>query len=175
MVSEFEVNLADIYTGNHVDFMIKKKILCDHCRGSGAHSDGDIKTCPTCNGSGVKIGKQQIFPGMYASTQMTCPQCSGKGKIIARVCKHCNGEKVVDHTGHYTLEVEKGMPEGHEAVFEGEGDQSAEWEAGDVVLRVRSSKVTGGWRRKESGLYWRETIGVSEVSIGWKYWTIVPT
>ncbi|KAG8839743.1 DnaJ- protein scj1 [Serendipita sp. 411] len=163
MVSEFEVSLADVYMGNSVEFMIKKKILCDHCRGTGAHSDRDIKTCPTCNGSGVKTGRQQIFPGMFATTQTTCPQCSGKGKVVARVCRHCGGEKVIDHTGHYTLEVEKGMPEGHEVVFEGEGDQSAEWEAGDVVLRVRTQKEVGGWRRKESSLYWRETISVSEV------------
>lgn len=168
MMSEFEVNLADVYTGNSVEFMIKKKILCDHCRGTGANSDGDIKTCPTCNGSGVKTGRQQIFPGMYATTQTTCPQCSGKGKVIARPCKHCNGEKVIDHTGHYTLEVEKGMPEGHEVVFEGEGDQSAEWEAGDVVLRIRTQKVAGGWRRKESSLYWKETISVAEALLGFE-------
>lgn len=55
------------------------------------------------------------------------------------------------------------MPEGHEVVFEGEGDESPDWEAGDVVLRVRSSKDKGGWRRKESSLYWKETIGVHEV------------
>jgi DnaJ-related protein SCJ1 len=163
MVSEFEVTLADIYTGNSVDFMIKKKILCDHCRGTGAQTDGDIKTCPTCNGSGIKVGRQEMFPGMFVSTQTTCPQCSGKGKVIARVCKHCGGQKVVEHTGHYTLDLEKGIPEGHEVVFEGEGDQSAEWEAGDVILRIRSQRVNGGWRRKEHGLYWRETISVSEV------------
>lgn len=56
------------------------------------------------------------------------------------------------------------MPEGHEVVFEGEGDESPDWEAGDVVLRVRSTKQTGGWRRKESSLYWKETIGIDEVS-----------
>ncbi|PVF97288.1 DnaJ-domain-containing protein [Serendipita vermifera] len=168
MVSEFEVTLADIYMGNSVEFMIKKKILCDHCRGSGAHTDGDIKTCPTCNGSGIKVGRQEVFPGMFVSTQTTCPQCSGKGKVIARVCKHCGGQKVVDHTGHYNLDLEKGMPEGHEVVFEGEGDQSAEWEAGDVVLRIRSQKVQGGWRRKESALYWRETISVSEALLGFE-------
>lgn len=56
------------------------------------------------------------------------------------------------------------MPEGHEVVFEGEGDESPDWEAGDVVLRVRSGKQAGGWQRKESSLYWRETIGVDEVS-----------
>lgn len=168
MVSEFEVNLADIYTGNSVEFMIKKKILCDHCRGSGAHSDGDIKTCPTCGGAGVKMERRQIFPGMFTNMQTTCPQCSGKGKIIARVCGHCHGEKVVDHSGHYTLDIEKGMPENHEVVFAGEADQSAEWEAGDVVLKVRSQKVIGGFRRKDTSLYWRESIGVQEALLGFE-------
>lgn len=56
------------------------------------------------------------------------------------------------------------MPEGHEVVFEGEGDESPDWEAGDVILRVRSRKDKGGWRRKESTLYWKENIGIDEVS-----------
>lgn len=57
------------------------------------------------------------------------------------------------------------MSEGHEVVFEGEGDESPDWEPGDVVLRVRSRKEKGGWRRKESSLYWRQSIGVDEVRI----------
>lgn len=69
----------------------------------------------------------------------------------------------MDHTAHYTLEIARGMPEGHEVVFEGEGDESPDWEAGDVVLRVRSRKEKGGWRRKESSLYWKQPIGVDEV------------
>lgn len=69
----------------------------------------------------------------------------------------------MDHTPHYTLEVTPGMPEGHEVNFEGEGDESPDWEAGDVVLRVRSRKSKGGWRRKETSLYWRESISVDEV------------
>lgn len=81
-----------------------------------------------------------------------------------RKCPHCGGQKIVDHTAHYTLEVLAGMPEGHEVVFEGEGDESPDWEAGDVVLRVRSKREKGGWRRKESSLYWKENIGVDEVS-----------
>lgn len=117
---------------------------------------------------------------MFAQSQATCNECGGRGKIIAKKCPHCSGNKVcsdiilavlcvdfvpqvVDHTGHYTLEILPGMPEGHEIVFEGESDESPDWEAGDVVLRVRSRKHKGGWRRKESSLYWRETIGVDEV------------
>jgi hypothetical protein len=55
------------------------------------------------------------------------------------------------------------MPEGHEVVFEGEADESPDWEPGNVVLRVRSKKEKGGWRRKETSLYWKETIGIDEV------------
>lgn len=55
------------------------------------------------------------------------------------------------------------MPEGHEVVYEGEADESPDWEAGDVVLRVRSKKDRGGFRRKETSLYWKQTISVEEV------------
>lgn len=143
--------------------MIKKKVLCDHCRGSGAASSADVHTCGGCGGAGVKLVKQQIFPGMYAQSQVTCPDCGGRGTVVKRVCPHCKGSKVLDHTGHLTLEIPKGMPEGREVVFDGEADESPDWEAGDVVLRVRGRKDRGGFRRKESSLYWKETIGVDEV------------
>ena len=147
-----------------MQFMLKKRVLCDHCRGSGAASDNDIHTCSGCGGSGVKVVKQQIFPGMFAQSQTTCNECQGHGKTIGRVCPHCRGQKVVDHTASFTLEVTPGMPEGHEVVFEGEADESPDWEPGDVVIRVRSRKEKGGWRRKESSLYWKETIGIDEVN-----------
>ncbi|KAF8206442.1 DnaJ-domain-containing protein [Mycena galopus ATCC 62051] len=168
-LTEFEVECPTCaYKGASIDFMIKKNILCDHCRGSGAASDGDIHSCSGCGGSGIKMVKQQHedFPWMFAQSQTTCNECGGRGKIIAKKCPHCSGNKVVEHTGHYTLEITPGMPEGHEVVFEGESDESPDWEAGDVVLRVRSRKHKGGWRRKESSLYWRETIGVDEALLG---------
>ncbi|KAF8910645.1 hypothetical protein CPB84DRAFT_1764259 [Gymnopilus junonius] len=167
-LTEFEVSLADIYQGASIDFMIKKRILCDHCRGSGAASDGDIHTCTGCGGSGVKVVKQQIFPGMFAQSQVTCNECNGQGKVVKKQCPHCHGNKVVDHTAHYTLEVTRGMPEGHEVIFEGEADESPDWEAGDVILRVRSKKEKGGWRRKETSLYWKQTIGVDEALLGFE-------
>ncbi|TEB33384.1 DnaJ-domain-containing protein [Coprinellus micaceus] len=167
-LTEFEVSLADIYSGGDIEFMIKKKILCDHCRGTGAASDGDIHTCTSCNGQGVKLVKQQIFPGMFAQSQVTCQDCGGRGKVIKRRCPHCQGNKVMDHTAHYTLEVQPGMPEGHEVVFEGEADESPDWEAGDIVLRVRSKKEQGAFRRKETSLYWKETIGIDEALLGFE-------
>ncbi|EKM58382.1 uncharacterized protein PHACADRAFT_252656 [Phanerochaete carnosa HHB-10118-sp] len=167
-LSEMEISLADMYTGNSIDFMVKKKILCDHCRGSGAASSDDIHTCPGCNGAGVKIVRQQIFPGMFSQAQTTCNECGGRGRIVKRACPHCQGQKVLDHTQHYTLEIPRGMPEGQEVVFDGEADESPDWEAGDIIMRVRSRKDKGGYRRKEHGLYWKESIGVDEALLGFE-------
>lgn len=104
------------------------------------------------------------MPGMFTQAQVTCSQCGGRGSTIVRKCPHCGGAKVLDHTQTYTLEVPAGAPEGHEVIFDGEGDESPDWEPGDIVMRVRSRKDKGGWRRKESGLYWKETIAIKEAS-----------
>ena len=69
----------------------------------------------------------------------------------------------MDYTGHYTLDITPGMPEGHEVIFEGEADENPEWEAGDIILRVRSKKDKGGFRRKETSLYWKQSISIDEV------------
>ena len=102
---------------------------------------------------------------MFAQSQVSCNECGGRGTVIKKACPHCQGQKVVDYTAEYTLDVTPGMPEGHEVVFEGEADESPDWEAGDVIVRVRSKKDVGGWRRKEANLYWKETIGVHQVFV----------
>lgn len=101
----------------------------------------------------------------------SCDECGGKGTVITKACPHCQGAKVLSHKQTYTLEVIPGMPEGLEVVYEGEGDESPDFEPGDVVLRV-SSKKRGegeeGWKRKEANLYWTEIIGVDDALLGFK-------
>ena len=57
------------------------------------------------------------------------------------------------------------MPEDYEVLYDGEGDESPDHEAGDVIIKVKTAKEAGGWKRKESSLYWTETIGIDEVSL----------
>ena len=51
-------------------------------------------------------------------------------------------------------------------MFHGEADESVDWEAGDVVVRVRSRKAEreGIWSRKEGGIMGRVTLSVVEVN-----------
>lgn len=52
-------------------------------------------------------------------------------------------------------------------MFHGEADENVDWEAGDVIVRVRSRKAerTGVWSRKEGGILGRVTLSVAEVSL----------
>lgn len=51
-------------------------------------------------------------------------------------------------------------------MFHGEADESVDWEAGDVIVRVRSQRREGGWARHESGILGRVTLSVGEVRPG---------
>lgn len=98
-------------------------------------------------------------------TRFSAHSCGGRGKSIKHVCSACRGHRIVEQQSELNLHVDRGMPEGAEIVFEGEADESPDWVAGDVIVRVRSKKERGGFVRKESNLYWKEPISVSEVRL----------
>lgn len=95
---------------------------------------------------------------------MHCDQCGGRGKVTKHVCGTCHGHRVVQSTATLNLHVDRGVPVGTEIVFEGESDESPDWEAGDMILKIREHKRVGGFVRKESNLYWKESLSVAEVS-----------
>lgn len=146
-----------------VQFSINKKAVCEECDGSGARHEKDIVDCPVCEGRGVRLVRHQLGPGIYQQMQMHCDKCGGRGRTIKHVCPVCKGHKVVESTSELNLHIDRGMPEGAEVLFEGEADESPDWAAGDVIVRVRSKRKQGGFVRKESNLYWKEPISVAEV------------
>jgi hypothetical protein len=97
--------------------------------------------------------------------QFRCPHCQGQGRQITRLCPKCSGQKVIDTQNTLAVHIPAGAPEGFEEVFHGEADESMEWEAGDVVVRVRSRRGEGegGWGRKQGGILGRVTLSVAEV------------
>ncbi|WWC67101.1 uncharacterized protein I206_101008 [Kwoniella pini CBS 10737] len=170
LITNLEVSLADMYTGRTVEFQIPRKIICTHCHGSGAESDRDIHECDRCGGRGMTIQRHQVFPGMVTNVQMQCNHCHGKGQRITRPCHLCHSAKVIDTQHTLAVHIPAGAPEGFEEVFSGEADESTDWEAGDVVVRVRSRKGEneGGWGRKEGGVIGRVVLGVAEALLGFE-------
>lgn len=133
---EVKVNLADMYSGRRVQISFDRSVVCPKCDGSGAHSREAIHTCSACNGQGVRIVRQQIMPGFVTNAQMTCDRCGGKGRVITEACERCGGQKVVREDTELDVEITPGAREGEEITFEGEADESPDYEAGDVVVKL---------------------------------------
>ena len=167
MVTDMEVELEDIYIGRSIEFEINRRVLCPACKGDGARKPTDIKDCETCQGQGVRIIRHQLGPGIFQQMQMQCDACGGRGQSITHKCPHCHGDRVIEEVNSLTLDIDRGSPDGHEEVFEGEGDEGPGYSAGDVVLRIRIKKqADGGFRRLEENLYWKEVLSLDEALLG---------
>lgn len=103
-------------------------------------------------------------PGMYQQVQMQCDHCNARGKVIKHACPVCKGARIVQAESEISVDIDRGLPEGAELVFEGEADENPDWQAGDLIVRVRTKPLLGGFMRRGSNLYWKETISVADVS-----------
>ncbi|KAH0446016.1 hypothetical protein IEQ34_025150 [Dendrobium chrysotoxum] len=134
----------------HITF--DRTAVCPKCDGSGARSRADIVSCTTCNGQGVRIVRQQIMPGFVTNAQMTCDKCGGKGKTIAHACERCGGAKVVKENAELDVEVVPGA-RGRGVIFEGESDESPDYEARRRDIKLMSERKRAGFRRRDTNLY----------------------
>eukprot|EP00461_Guttulinopsis_vulgaris_P000546 UN00546 len=72
------VTLEDLYIGRNFEMQVEQKVLCSHCRGTGADSDDHVHTCTRCKGQGMVLQVHQIAPGFVQQMQSPCPICAGK-------------------------------------------------------------------------------------------------
>eukprot|EP01012_Entosiphon_sulcatum_P059960 TRINITY_DN84636_c0_g1_i1.p1 TRINITY_DN84636_c0_g1~~TRINITY_DN84636_c0_g1_i1.p1 ORF type:complete len:377 (+),score=73.33 TRINITY_DN84636_c0_g1_i1:30-1133(+) len=133
-----KVALDDIYNGKEHQVTLQKQKLCRKCKGSGAASKDAVKECPRCRGRGVVTQQVQLAPGFVQQMQSHCDACGGTGRKITKKCPVCSGNRVTRGESVIEVLIEKGIPEGHEMVFEMEADESPDILPGDVVFKIES-------------------------------------
>ena len=131
-----QVSLEELYTGAPFEIKYNRKIICPHCRGSGADDPDDVSSCPVCGGSGTVIKKQQLAPGFVQQFQTQCNQCKGEGRIKTSTCHVCRGDALVDHIDFLNVWVDKGAPDGHKLVYKDAADEFVNVRSGSVVAKV---------------------------------------
>jgi len=160
-----EVTLKDLYLGKTMTVGHKKQVLCPKCRGTGAKNQDDVMTCPECGGSGTKVYTQQLGPGFMTQTQRTCDKCGGKGKIVKSTCPVCKGTKVGMDDDTITVVIERGMPDGHQIVFEQEADENPDITPGDVIFKVNTLPHKR-FTRNQHDLHMKLNITLLEALVG---------
>ena len=114
------ITLEDAYNGRKKEVEYDRIIICPNCNGTGSLNPEAKPTCFHCNGTGKKI----IRSGpLIMQTQEECEECKSFGKIIKDKCKECEGKMVKTIKRKIKIDLDKGVPDGHNHKLVVEGDE----------------------------------------------------
>ena len=88
---QLSLTMEEMATGVEKTLKLKKHVICDSCKGTGAKSGSGFNTCPTCNGTGQIRHVQRSMFGQFVNIS-GCPTCNGTGQVIKERCTNCGGE-----------------------------------------------------------------------------------
>lgn len=162
LVHQLSVSLEELYNGTTRKLALQKNVICSKCEGYGGKK-GSVHKCTPCRGLGMIMKIQQLAPGMVTQMQTICHECQGAGESISSKdrCKTCHGKKVNRERKVLEVHVDKGMKDGQQIRFSGEGDQDPELESGDVVI-VLDEKEHEIFQRKGMDLFKKLNINLTE-------------
>lgn len=164
IVKEIKVTLEDLYLGRMKKVTYKRHRNCEGCDGKGGK---DAKKCTTCKGAGMVEKIVQMAPGFISSSRSACHDCKGEGTIFdkANKCKTCKGNKICEEEKTIEVPIEQGAPSEHHVAFSGEGDETPDAMAGDLIVKF-NLEPHKRFERKGADLYYKKTISLYEALTG---------
>lgn len=164
--------MEDIYAGSRITFDYSRKSLCKGCDGTGTDNPAARRKCAVCQGKGEKIVMQRMGI-MLMQNAIDCESCNGVGwEKNEFICEDCNGKMVVFEKRNFSVDLEKGTPDGYRFSFFGEGDKRPRIQDGDLIVEVIIKKHKY-FRREGADLWYRLDIGLLEALTG--FTKIIPS
>lgn len=160
-----KLTLEEIATGCDKDVTIERNRPCPDCQGKGTKNAGDIKTCPTCNGTGQVQHMTNSFFGR-TMTLGTCPQCGGEGKIVSNPCGKCKGSGTVRVKETVRIHIPAGVENGMQVNVEGEGHCAPRGGINGNLQVVVEEQPHAQLKRDGENLFYTRVINVVDAIIG---------
>ena len=164
---EYTVTLTfeEAVFGVEKEISITRSENCEHCSGSGAEPGTNVKTCPTCGGSGQVRVQRQAPLGSFVSTS-TCDHCQGSGKITETPCKECKGKGNIRKNRTIKVNIPAGVDTGNVMPLRGQGEHGLRGGTpGDLYIKINvtPSKV---FTRKGNDIYIDTHISMAKAALG---------
>lgn len=137
---------------------------CSHCHGTTVEPGHEMKTCPTCKGSGQQV---RLMNTMFGQVQqaVTCPTCHGRGKVPEMVCTVCKGSGVERKEQSITVKIPAGIDDGATIRLREKGEAIGGGSRGDLYVHVRV-KPHKKFTREGDLILSEEHVGMIEASLG---------
>lgn len=160
---QMRISFMEAVFGKNEEVTLHVDEPCHHCHGTGAQSPSDVKTCPTCNGSGSVY--QQL--GMF-QTSTTCPKCGGSGKIVSEACHTCHGKGYEKKKVKLDIKIPAGIQNGQQIRIAGKGEAGLSGGPnGDLYIEIIVQQHKE-FIRQGNNIYIKVPLSVTQAVLGTK-------
>lgn len=134
--TQLDLSFEQAVFGTEVELNLNLNDTCDHCKGKTVEPGYELKTCPTCKGSGQTVRVMHTVLGNIQQA-VVCETCKGKGKIPEKVCTVCHGSGIQRKSSSIKLKVPAGIDDGATIRLSGHGEAIANGPKGDLYVSIR--------------------------------------
>lgn len=159
------LTLEEIATGCTKDIEVERQRPCKTCGGRGTQNASDIKTCPTCNGSG-QVQHVSNFLFTRSVSYDVCPNCGGTGKVVMNPCSSCHGTGLTRVKDTLRVNIPAGVETGMQIPVRGEGDTGRNGGVnGDLYVQIE--QIPHARLKRDGGnLFYTRVISVADAMLG---------
>ena len=160
-----KLTLEEISNGCEKEVTLERNRPCSECGGKGTKNASDVKTCPTCNGSGqVQSVRNTLFGRQI--TYNVCPQCNGTGKVVTNPCRKCNGTGLTRVKETIKVKIPAGVEDGMQITIRGEGHSAAgDGINGDLLIVIHELEHSQ-LKREGQNLFYTRVISITDAILG---------
>lgn len=159
-----DLSFEDAIFGTEKELHLNLNTECEHCKGSTVEPGHELKTCPTCQGSGqVTRVMRTVFGNIQQAS--VCNECEGTGKIPEKVCSECRGKGVTKQKQTIKLKVPAGIDDGATIRLRERGEAVARGKKGDLYVSVRV-KAHKKFTREGDIILSEEHVGIVDAALG---------
>jgi len=162
-----KLSLSEVVKGVEKTVKINKLVTCPDCKGRGALSEADIKTCEHCHGTGVVTKIANTILGQM-QTSSPCPYCGGEGKKITNPCRKCSGSGLVKSAEEITFKIPAGVQEGMQLTIQGKGNAARNGGVpGNLLVVIEEEpQKEGGIQRDGNDLIYKLNLSFPDAALG---------
>ena len=121
---KMKLSLEEVAKGLEKTIKLKRSVLANGV---------ELRTCPTCNGSGQVTTVQNTILGQMRSASV-CPHCGGSGKVVGKRPSGVGPDGMVRKEETIKMKIPAGVEEGNYMTMGGQGNQNLSGVSGDLVV-----------------------------------------
>ncbi len=158
---DLSLSFMEAAFGCDKEIEIRRREVCETCRGTGCAEGTEPAVCRHCGGSGQISQNRGFF-----TVRTGCPYCRGEGRTIPNPCAKCRGQGTSHTRKKVTVRVPAGVDTGQRLRLSGEGEGGPQGGMPGDLYVFLEVKPHDFFQRDGKNVICRVTISFVQAALG---------